>query len=188
MAKTQKKYFKPVTRNPKKIIIASVLFSVFSYIIHNIFIIIGIGYYSDPKLNFLLSPLVLFHNSPNTGLGLHTYIAAIFIGAMLFSITYTIIGRYIKAHPAKRGRDFGFFIFLGGITPFMISISLTLSLPFGFLLLWSFENFIIYVVGGAMIGGILVAKKIEETEIKSFKPDERKEEVKPDWVDEFLKA
>jgi|GEM_PF-2851651 len=189
MAKTQTRYFKPVTRSPIKIIIASVIFTVFSHLIHNIFTILGMEYYTDTKLNFLWSPLLLVQNNPNMGLdSYYMFIAVTFIGAMLFSIMYTIIGRNIKAHPAKRGRDFGFFVFLGGIIPFILSISLTLNIPIGLLLLWSFENFIIYLVGGAMIGGVLIAKNIEETEIKSFRSEERKEEVKPDWVDEFLKT
>jgi len=189
MAKTKKRYFRPVTRSPVKIIIASAMFTVFSSIIHNIFTVFGMGYYTEPKLNFLWSPLILAQNNPSAGLNhYYVFVAVTFIGAMLFSIMYTIIGRDIKAHPAKRGRDFGFFVFIGGIAPFMLSISLTLALPIGFLLLWSFENFIIYLVGGTMIGGILIAKNIEETEIKSFKPEEIKEVEKPDWVDDFLKS
>lgn len=147
-----------IDTKPFRVLTASIAFLIVAQVLHNIGSAISSSYFTHPQYYHLWNPLMI--SNSNAGFGIYFFVTNIafgFISALLFVIVYTVVGRGLNGGPEK-GIHFGMLVFLVATVPGSLSLFLLLNLPGEIIVLWAFQNLVLYVVGGLLIGIILEKK------------------------------
>ena len=178
---------RPISRSPLKIIAASLGFTIFAQIIHGIFALIGMSYYTDPKYFNVWSPIMMSLGAPSPSMDFfYMSVGFGFIGAMLFVVVYTILGQSLRGSHAKRGRDFGAMIFMVATIPGSLSQLLLLNISVDIVALWTFESLIVYLIGGGIVGNFMAASSKSEAMMKPGS-GVKDEDSTPEWMRQKVK-
>jgi|GEM_PF-3003552 len=145
-----------IRADPSRIFIASIVFLVVAQLLHVGGIAISIDYYTHPNHYDLWSPLLISFGNINTGISFFLVNLGFgFLGAVVFVLVYTELGKALKGSPVEKGVSFGLLVFLVTNLPGSMSMFLLLNIPVEIVILWVLESFIIYLVGGAFVGYVL---------------------------------
>jgi len=167
-------------------LIASIIFLAVSQVLHFGGVTVSMDYYTHPGYGDLWSPLIVSFGNFNTGLTFF-FVSIIFgfIGAVLFVSVFTVMVKGLKGSAIEKGVTFGVLVFLVANVPSSLSMFMLLSIPVEIVLLWTLESFIVFLLGGALVGRIIAINTVnpelekEKTKFK-FKEYQPKQEKSKD--------
>jgi hypothetical protein len=180
-----------IKKSPLRILSASLIFLVISQLLHMVGLTISMDYYGQADFYGIWSPLLISTGNMTTGLSFfYVNIILGFIGAVLFVVVFTVLVRGLKGGPAERGVLFGLLVFLVAIVPDSFSVFMLLNVPLEIIIFWTLESFIIFLVGGALTGCILVNRPKKAGKKKKWidfggqakGPEKHEESGEPDWM------
>ena len=178
-------------RTPLRILSASLAFLVISQLLHVVGLFITMDYYGQADYYGIWSPLLISASNLNTGIPFfYTNMVLGFIGAVLFVVVFTVLGRSLRGGAVESGMMFGLLVFLVAIVPDSFSVFMLLNVPLEIIIFWTLESFIIFILGGAFAGRMLVSRpkaiKKEKKWIdfggQAKKPEKHDKTSEPDWM------
>ncbi len=141
--------------NVLRIIAFGIVFMIIATIIHNLFAIASMSYYSDPNYFSVWSKIMMPGEGapPASFYGYSMFFS--FIGGLIFALVFALVGCCVCGKTdLKRGLSYGFLIFLISV-PGYLSMILIINLPSVLISIWALESLIIYLITGAIITKIL---------------------------------
>jgi hypothetical protein len=139
----------------KKLLLTSVIFTVVSFILHQIEAIITMNYYLDPQYFGVWSKAMM----PSAGPPPPSFMITSLIFSFVTGVSITLIYYYLKDHLPKdtKKRIFYFADLMAG-TSFLFStlpMYLMFNVPVGLLVSWFISNFIILTIGSFVMVKII---------------------------------
>lgn len=139
---------KPPERRCLKILLAAVAYAVIAQIIHWIGAFLSMDFYIDPAYMGVWSQLMM---PPMTYFFYYSVGFAFITGALLAAV-YSMVYCCLPARTnVKRGLVYGLIVFMVAGIPGSLAMYLLINLPAMLILLWTVENLVIYLLGGAAI-------------------------------------
>jgi len=137
----------------KKLILTAVAITVISQILHTVFAVFSMGYYTDSAYAGVWSGIMMPGYGPPPAE--FYYLSAIFglIAAGIYTAAFMKLKGAIPGKGSiRKGLHFGFWIiFLLGSVPGYLSMYLLINLPAGLLLEWAVEGLVISLISGMVI-------------------------------------
>ncbi|MBI4896293.1 MAG: hypothetical protein HY832_01980 [Candidatus Aenigmarchaeota archaeon] len=141
--------------SPIRFLGASVIFTIFSYLVHTLGAFLTMGYYLDQTYVPVWSKLMMPSAGPLPVTFTLYSLAFGFVFALLFVFIYLRIRSLFSGKSDMyAGTRYGFGVFLVGSIPGYLSLILLINVPLLLAVEWAFESLIIAVAGGAIVARI----------------------------------
>ncbi len=141
--------------NIKKVLLASVIFTVLSFIIHQIEVLLTMKYYLMPQYFGVWSKLMM----PNAGPPPTSFMITSLVFTFVTGLSVTLIYYYLKDHlPKETGKRIFYFADLMLATSFVfftLPSYLLFNLPVGLLVVWFVSNAVILTLGSLVMVKII---------------------------------
>jgi hypothetical protein len=135
----------------KKVVLVGIIFSVTSFVIHQIEAILTMKYYLMPQYFGVWSKLMM----PQAGPPPASFMITSFVISLVTGISITLIYYYLRDHlPENKTKRTFYFADLMIATSFVFStlpMYLMLNVPLALLISWFVSNFIIVTIGSWML-------------------------------------
>ena len=138
-----------------KTIIAAVVIVILAQIIHMVGVQIGMSHYINPAYYAVWSKIMMPEAGPPEASFYYLSILFGLITYLLFAGIYPILKESVPGDGAiQKGLIYGIIVFLLGSVAGYLAMYLLINIPAGLLLMWAVESFIIYLLGGGVVGWI----------------------------------
>ena len=138
-----------------RLVISAIVVTIIAQLIDWGGAMLGMGYYMNPAYAKVWSKLMMPTPGPPPPSFMAYSLLFAFISAVLFVLVFQIVRQGVPGGgPALKGLMYGFLVFLIAAIPGMLSMYLIINLPVGLLWMWTAECFIIYLLGGLIVGAI----------------------------------
>lgn len=139
----------------KKVLLTSVIFTVISFVLHQVEAILTMKYYLMPQYFGIWSKLMM----PSFGPPPPQFMITSLIFTFVTGISVTLIYYYLKDHlPVERKRRIFYFADLMAATSFVFStlpMYLMFNVPVALLISWFVSNFVILTLGSLVMVKII---------------------------------
>jgi hypothetical protein len=140
----------------KGIIVVAVVVAIVAETIHTLESVATLGYYLDPAYFGVWSKIMMPTAGPPPAE--FYYYSALFalVSWGIFGFVYDRLGGAIRGTQGfRRGLKFGALIFLAAGIPTALTMYLLINLPSGLLAVWTFDQLILYLIGGVVAAKLI---------------------------------
>lgn len=138
-----------------RILLAGFGFGVVAQVIHSSGAFMTMGYYTDPSYFGLWSKLMMPYPQAFSSSFIYYSLMVNFFLGLIFAGIYKWVRSSFCGQSLGRGLCFGWLLFLTKSFPFFLTSFLLLNLPFGLLIFWLVEDFVIDLAGGLILAMII---------------------------------
>ena len=138
-----------------KVLVASVIFTIISFLIHQLETVLTLKYYLMPEYFSIWSRLMMPQTGPPPISFMLTSILFSFLTGFVLAGFYDLIKDRLPVRRIYRIISFGDITFSLALVFFTLPTLLLFNLPFGLLFIWLVSTYLILIIAGAVFTRIL---------------------------------
>ena len=142
--------------NWKAVILVAVVMAIVAEAIHTLESVATLDYYLDPAYFGVWSRIMMPTTGPPPAEFYYYSILFALVSWGIFGFVFDRLGGAIRgAQGIRRGLKFGALIFLVAGIPTTLTMYLLIKLPSGLLAVWTFDQLILYLIGGVVAAKLI---------------------------------